>query len=304
MKVKVTVITLLVTLWVTGITFAGVLNWLPTDITPIGDDTVRVYGLHYTVTPGTTYNVDFKFNETTLKFEPILPASVVTINEAKVATADAQRGGRLYDTWWKVNGQAKPMGNYPGYPTIGQQSGAATYRCKECHGWDYKGKDGAYSSGSHFTGIKGVYEARNLNAAHIFTLIAAHELSLSEQDIWDLTRFIREGLVEMDKYIIFTGMQRKATTGDATSGKAVYENTGPSGGQCSMCHGTDGKAILFHEGTEALGDVASDNPWETLHKLRNGQPGTGMPSAVKNGLSIDDQINILAYGQTLPMLGH
>lgn len=136
-------------------------------------------------------------------------------------------------------------------------------------------------------------------AAHIFAIITKHNLPLSEQDIWDLTKFLKEQLVDEFRYIIFTGAQKKSATGDAAKGKALYENTGTGGGQCIMCHGADGLAIEFEPG-EFLGTVASDNPWETLHKIRNGQPGTGMPSAVKNGLSIDDQINILAYEQTLP----
>ena len=31
-----------------------------------------------------------------------------------------------------------------------------TWRCKECHGWDYRGAPGAYSIGSDFTGIMDV----------------------------------------------------------------------------------------------------------------------------------------------------
>ena len=111
----------------------------------------------------------------------------------------------MYDKWWTVNGATAPTGNHPLYPAAGQKSGADTWRCKECHGWDNKGKDGAYSSGSHFTGLNGVYEARNRNSAHIFGKITKHNLALSEQDIWDLSKFIKEALVEMDKYINFTG---------------------------------------------------------------------------------------------------
>ncbi|OGW18668.1 MAG: hypothetical protein A3G93_08795 [Nitrospinae bacterium RIFCSPLOWO2_12_FULL_45_22] len=286
-----------------GGAFAGVLDWSKSDVSPADADTIRVFGLIYSGTPGITYNLDFKFNETTLKFEPVLPTSVVTINESKLATADAVRGGVLYDKWWKINGQAEPTSNHPFYPSTGKQSGKDTWRCKECHGWDYKGKDGAYVSGSHYTGIKGVYEARNMNAAHLFAIITKHNLSLSEQDIWDLTRFIKESLVEMDKYVIFNGTQKKSATGDVTKGKTLYENTGTGGGQCIMCHGADGTAIKF-DGTEGVGDVANDNPWETLQKIRFGHPGSSptMPSAVNNGLSITDQNDILTYGQTLPKI--
>lgn len=150
---------------ISGSAFAGVLDWSKSDVSPADADTITVFGLIYSGTPGITYNLDFKFNETTLKFEPVLPTSVVTINESKLATADAVRGGLLYDKWWEINGQAAPPGNHPFYPSIGKQSGADTWRCKECHGWDYRGKGGAYSSptGSHYTGIKGVWGGRDMN---------------------------------------------------------------------------------------------------------------------------------------------
>ena len=66
--------------------------------------------------------------------------------------ADLIRGGLLYDKWWKVNGGAEPMTNFN--PIWSSQNtnarmGADTWRCKECHGWDYIGLDGRYSSGSH-----------------------------------------------------------------------------------------------------------------------------------------------------------
>jgi len=281
--------------------FAGDTDWSKSSASPVDADNITVFGLIYSPSPGITYNVDFKFNGTSLNFEPVL-STLVSVDESKLATADAVRGGLLYDKWWTVNGATAPTGNHPLYPAAGQKSGADTWRCKECHGWDNKGKDGAYSSGSHFTGLNGVYEARNRNSAHIFGKITKHNLTLSEQDIWDLAKFIKEALVEMDKYINFTGAKKKSAAGDATLGKALFENTGTGGGQCIMCHGADGTAIKFDGGTLAIGDVANDNPWEILHKIRIGHPGSSMPSAVKNGLSITDQINILTHAQTLTKL--
>ena len=305
MKIKLLLVMVLGALVISGgAAFAGNIDWSKSNASPVDADTLRVYGLIYSPVPGVTYNVDFKFNETTLTFAPVLPTSLVAIDETKYATADASRGGLLYDKWWKVNGKAEPTGNHPLYPAVGQKSGADTWRCKECHGWDYKGKDGAYSSGSHLTGIKGVYEARNMNAANIFARITKHDLSLSEQDIWDLSKFIREALVEMDKYINFSGAKKKSATGDATLGKTSYEKMGTGGGQCMMCHGADGTNLKFDGGTLAIGDVANDNPWETLHKIRFGHPGSSpmMPSAVTNGLSVTDQINMLTHSQTLTKL--
>ena len=72
------------------------------------------------------------------------------------------RGGLLYDTWWKVvPGAKEPKDNQPLWAsqTTNKRKGSVSWRCKECHGWDYTGKDGAYGSGSHKTGFAGVWNA-------------------------------------------------------------------------------------------------------------------------------------------------
>jgi thiosulfate dehydrogenase len=64
----------------------------------------------------------------------------------------------------------------------------------------------------------------------------------------------------------------------------------------------DGDLIDFSgdPGVQGIGWLSNDNPQETLHKIRWGHPGTGMPSLVDVGLT-DQQIgDILAYAQTLP----
>ncbi len=50
---------------------------------------------------------------------------------------------------------------------------------------------------------------------------------------------------------------------------------------------------------EGVGDPANGNPWETLHKIRFGHPGTAMPSSVKSGWSTQDAVDVLGYSQTL-----
>ena len=69
------------------------------------------------------------------------------------------RGGLLYDKWWAVLELDAPDGTHPAYPAAGKKKGSSTWRCKECHGWDYKGEDGACAKGSHYsvtTGVGGV----------------------------------------------------------------------------------------------------------------------------------------------------
>jgi thiosulfate dehydrogenase len=80
---------------------------------------------------------------------------------------------------------------------------------------------------------------------------------------------------------------------DAANGQKLYS------GACVVCHGADGKQILF-DGKNSLGFLANDNPWETLHKIRFGHPGSAMPSGVVIGWSIQDTVDILGHSQTLP----
>ena len=272
---------------------AGDVDLSTSNITPMNEGTISIYDFKYAPTPDMSYKINFIFNKETLHFEPDFE-SLMQVDKSKYAQANLVRGGLLYDKWWKINGESEPTDTYASYPTkVGTQTGSTTWRCKECHGWDYKGNEGAYESGSHYTDIQGIYYLKNKPHGEIYNAIVRKNMPLSEQDIWDLVKFLKEGLLDMNKYIVFSGTQRKSATGDAANGQTLYEGIGG----CKSCHGAEGNKI---EGLIALGAVANDNPWETLHKIRFGQPGTQMPSMVNDKLSIQEQIDILTYTQTLP----
>jgi len=274
---------------------AGDVNWSTATVKPVGETTVRVYGLKYAPTPDLLYIADLNFNEETLNLEADL-SSLMAVDETKYDEADLVRGGLLYDKWWKVNGEVEPSDTHFWYPGTGSQSGSTTWRCKECHGWDYKGNEGTYEEGSHYTGIAGLYQVKNQSIAYIYRAIVDHGMPLSEEDdindIFDLTKFLKEGMVDMNKYIIFSGTQRKVATGDAGNGQLLYDNQAG----CLSCHGEDGNKIS----SVSVGAVANENPWSVLHKIRFGKPGTRISSTIDKGLSLQDQIDILTYAQTLP----
>ncbi|MEE8170240.1 MAG: hypothetical protein V3T70_06810 [Phycisphaerae bacterium] len=90
-----------------------------------------------------------------------------TADPAECAAADAVRGGLPYDKYWAVTGGAEPTTDHPLWAsrpdtTSNTRTGADTWRCKECHGWDYKGVSGGYASGSHRTGIAGIGRVRGV----------------------------------------------------------------------------------------------------------------------------------------------
>ncbi|MCP3902430.1 MAG: hypothetical protein GY715_02245 [Planctomycetes bacterium] len=213
---------------------------------------------------------------------------------------DGVRGGQLWDKWWVVTGDPEPVGDHPLYPPAGTQTGSTTWRCKECHGWDYKGVDGAYGSGSHFTGIIGVFGS-TLTAEEMFDLIKLDGIPnghgfgafMSDDDIDDVVEFVQDYVIDTDSYI-----DAGVFTGDVAEGRLGYKNFGGFYA-CAQCHGDDGTEINF--GTPGdpvyLEDIATGNPWEFLHKARIGQPGTGMPSWLLNGGTNQEAADVGAYVQ-------
>jgi mono/diheme cytochrome c family protein len=223
-----------------------------------------------------------------------------------VAFADTEKtqawsiayGGRLYDDWTKAlyRWYMKDAGTHPAYPAEGKQKGVDTWRCKECHGWDYKGRDGAYSKGSHFTGIKGLRDAVGMPVEQIARVIRDQrhgysELMLPNEAVEALALFVSKGQVDVEPVI---DRATKMAKGDAKRGARFFQTI------CATCHGFDGRQINFRTRTDPqfLGTVASDNPWEALHKIRSGQPGAPMPSL--GALDVQDLLDVLAYAQTLP----
>jgi len=210
------------------------------------------------------------------------------------------RGGQLYDNWWKTtdNGD-KPGQNHPLWKLQNKNTrkGYSTWRCKECHGWDYRGKEGAYGKGSHYTGFDGVYEAsQTLPVKELINILNGstnkdHDFSrhLSDNDIADLALFLKKGT--MDLAILLN------SEGDYNAGRDFYRVN------CmTECHGPEGMALNFgsEEKPQFIGSVAEKNPWEFIHKARTGQPGTRMSSGILNEWTDDDFRNLLTYSRSLP----
>lgn len=201
------------------------------------------------------------------------------------------RGGQLYDKWYAVLDVDGPDETHSAYPADVDRSGAGTWRCKECHGWDYRGADGAYSSGSHFTGITGVSGLAGGSAGDVAGILrdGTHGFTddmLDDQDLADLGLFLTLGQFDMDDAI---DRGSREARGSADTGEPLFNTL------CAGCHGFDGDGIADGE---PLGPLARGNPWETLHKILNGQPDEEMPSfrALDRQIAVD----ILAYVQTLP----
>ena len=211
-------------------------------------------------------------------------------------------GGRLYDRWYAALGKKGPTANHPSWPAENTNlSGADTWRCKNCHGWDYLGRDGLLKSGAGATGIRGVQRARGRpieelvaileNNTHQFTddLIPGHAKRR-------LAAFLSQGQHTAAQYVQADGDVK----GSAANGHNLFQTV------CAACHGFDGKARKLG-GSSApgyggkplyLGTKAREGPIEVLHKIRNGHPGAPMISL--RGLGMQAAADVLAYARTLP----
>ncbi len=205
-------------------------------------------------------------------------------------------GGRIYDTWWDALDRKKPEGTNPAYPAGSKRKGATTWRCVECHGWDYKGKDGLYGTGERFTGIKGIRAAQKMTPAAIAKLVrsAPHNYTpemIRDEELARLAAFVREGQHDTDRYIERASAKAK---GDPKRGAEIFQTI------CATCHGFDGRLLDWGKPGEPgyVGTEAQALPAEVLHKIRNAHPGAAMVNL--RAFPLQDAIDVLTYAQTLP----
>ena len=202
--------------------------------------------------------------------------------------ASIVRGGRLYDNWFSESGSTPPRGIHPSFNpgmalTNAQQ--ANTWRCKECHGWDYMGQTG----GLHLDAVKGIRSMAGAPPSAIIAVLkdGRHQYGsyLNPHELLDLANFVGKGQVDMD---LFIDRKTGKAKGDPSKYKIYYEAT------CVRCHGEDGGKITS---VPPIGEVARLDPWNALHKILNGHPDEAMTPM----RSFDTQVSadIVAYLQTL-----
>ena len=220
---------------------------------------------------------------------------------------DIIRGAQLYDKWYAVLGVDPPQGNMPIWDrqATNTRSGPDTWRCNECHGWDYRGAQGEYKAGSHYTGFPDLMtQVLPLQVEDIVnhlkgSLDPAHDFSayLDEISLNQLGEFLKFGIIDDTSYI--DPVSLRLIDPDVNHGGQLYQST------CLKCHGEDGKEIVFRiEGVdEYLGSLANRDPWRFLHRIRFGVAGTDMPVGVTLGWTPEDGRDILAYAQGLPTGG-
>lgn len=220
-----------------------------------------------------------------------------------VPGADGIRGGRLYDNWFVILDVLPPEGDHPLWQTQDSnlRSGTVTWRCSTCHGWDYKGADGAYGLNSaEYTGFPGVLNMVGTTNLEILAWLNGsnnpdHDFSelMNPGAFIDLIAFLRTKQVDVALIIDY---QDKSALGRPADGRELFDES------CALCHGEDGSALNFNTAQNPIfiGDVALDNPWKFVHRVRFGSLLTTDHSFELTGWSLPKIADTLAYSQKLP----
>jgi hypothetical protein len=209
-------------------------------------------------------------------------------------------GGRIYDNWWDALDRPEPTVINPAYPVSVNKkvTGADTWRCKECHAWDYQGKDGIYQKGGHFTGIKGINGAAGKPVEEILPFLRDKNHPYTKDMIKDdelarLAAFVSRGQVDMRKFLDYG--TRKVNAGNVERGRNIFQTT------CAACHGYDGRLLDWGAKGEHnyVGTEGRDVPDEVMHKILSAHTGVQMINL--RAFPLENAIDVLAYAATLPI---
>lgn len=210
-----------------------------------------------------------------------LMASLALSSASAEDLSSLVRGGRLYDNWsLESQGHAQMLPNPAFKDKQARVSAGDTWRCVECHGWDYKGNHG----------VTGLRDRAGTDSAAIVTFLkndANHgfEDLLHESELGDLANFISGGQEDMQK-LVETARSIKPDQGSSSKIFAAI---------CANCHGLDG---ALKRQIPPLGDLARQTPYWALHVVLNGHPGGDMPALRTLGNEV--AVGMLAYLQSLP----
>lgn len=254
-------------------------------------------------------------------------------NEEAYNNADIINGGIMYDKLWASESDFDQ--NSPHLATLKEFSNF--FRCKQCHGWDGLGNQGAYISRApkttrpNVTPINLFQMAQTESADELFEELKetsgrrdiSYDLStydpesnnsegdkmpnlnqiLTDSQIWDLIKFLKEGMLDVSQ------LYDASYSGSYPNGSMVISNLGKDGNggngksyyaaNCALCHGANGTALDLEGMT--LGKFTRTKPNEVQHKIMFGQPGSIMMAIPDITLEeVRDLYKALADTQAFP----
>jgi len=233
----------------------------------------------------------------------VLAAKSGSLPEQNGQPGDAVAGARIYQNWMIALDIKPPEGDQPLWSEqeSNERSGDVTWRCKECHGWDYKGAEGAFGPGSvRYTGFPSLEGSVGTSQEEVLAWLDGSNnpnhnfLEITNPNaLNNLAVFLRTMQADLALIIDYdTG----EAMGDEISGAELYASA------CEECHGSTGRRINFSAAGSPLyvGDLATVDPWKTAHAIRFGSVLGDMPGTEEVGWSLGKVADVIAFSQTLP----
>ncbi len=228
---------------------------------------------------------------------------------AGYVSANGITGGKSFDKFWD-----SATGWNQADPNLAVFNAKSDFfRCKQCHGWDRLGSNGAYISRGPtanrprvssvdlrslaatrtpqelFDGIKNSVGRRAINA-DLSTYDPNTNFAVGDQmpdvgsiftdsQIWNLVKYLKAEAVDVSQLYDFL------LNGTYPTGSIAYSNIGLTGNaasgtttftvKCAGCHGANGTAIIV-DGSYHVGSFIRAKPNEAQHKIKFGQLGSMM----------------------------
>ncbi len=198
-------------------------------------------------------------------------------------------GGQLYSDWPQVMLYRGPFAKHPLWAGDAAAINTETWRCVNCHGWDYRGGAGV---GGDLGVVANVPGLRHLVGASRRTVadginhknhgFAGNQLSA------DALSYLVNFLIEGQRAVVDLAAKARQSGADAEAGGQRYAEV------CRVCHGPSGTRLNLgsEQFPETLPTLARTKPWKFLHGVRFGHAGV-MPAFVM----LDDAefLNLLTY---------
>lgn len=229
-------------------------------------------------------------------------------NQIAFNNASFSKGGIMYDKFWSTEAGFDQSNAH-----LANLNGKADFfRCKQCHGWDGLGSNGAYinrgptTTRPRVSGLNLYDLAKTKTSKELFDALKvtngrrdiSFDLStydpatnytegdkmpnlnqlLTDAQIWDIVKFMKEGMFDVK------GLYDATYTGTYPTGSATFSNIGKDGieatgnsiyaAKCASCHGASGTTLDLEGKT--LGNFARSKANEAQHKIKYGQLGSSM----------------------------
>lgn len=222
--------------------------------------------------------------------------------------ASFSKGGMMYDKFW-----SSETGFNQNDTNIAKFNAKSDFfRCKQCHAWDYLGRNGSYigrgptANRPRVADVNLYDEAQSHTPEELFDAIKrsvdrrdiSYDLNtydpnnnyiegdkmpnygqlLTDAQIWDLVKYLKTAIFDVSQLYDAT------YNGVYPTGSASYSNIGKDGNptngstyystNCASCHGPTGNVLIIEGMT--LGQFTRSKPNEVQHKVKYGNIGTYM----------------------------